>query len=144
MSGHNQTFYKLKAKQFKNKEEVLEWADQHSESQERKKQELRETIAWCNEQDTRQKEEIAELKRRLKMAETLSCECCGEIDEEDEFRKNGGRFVDEWCCYACPKCVPASFDIEAADRLIEKLQKMKSEAMGVADPEKQTAEDFDN
>ena len=83
-------------------------------------------------------EQLRQARHKLKLAETLSCECCGEIDEEGEFQKNGGRYVDEWCCYACPKCVPASFDIEAADRLIEKLQKMKSKAMGVAEPEKKT------
>ena len=79
---------------------------------------------------TSQMAEIAELKRRLKIAESLACECCGEIEnEEGEFRKNGGRFVGEWQCFACPKCIPPSFDIEAADELIEKLQKMKQEAM---------------
>jgi predicted nuclease with TOPRIM domain len=50
MSGHNQTFYKLKAKQFKNKEEVLEWADNQSEIQEKKEHELRERICWLEEQ----------------------------------------------------------------------------------------------
>jgi hypothetical protein len=63
MSGHDQTYYKLRAKQFKNKEEVLQWADQQSEIQEKKEHELRETIAWCKEQDKRSEERYAEVKK---------------------------------------------------------------------------------
>jgi len=94
------------------------------------KQTLRLGVEILEEQLRQAGEQIAELKRRLKIAESLACECCGEIEnEKGEFKTNGGRFVEEWQCFACPKCVPESFDIEAADELIEELQRLRQEAI---------------
>jgi chromosome segregation ATPase len=91
MSGHDQTYYKLRAKQFKNKEEVLEWADQEFAIHERTEHELRETIAWCKEEDTEMHGTINNQKQMIRNLQQKIIKLQEQLDAQE---KRNDRIID--------------------------------------------------